>query len=400
MRIETASKDYTSALVLPASNEERIISFLHNDKNLMLDEFPDFGPKSWTNAALDDIFLVADIKSLPELPFPNFSNEDSQATQRLKAIDAEWKQPCVYACLWSCTATTPTAGATSSSPGNWVYLGKVAILHPYGYPERRYRLFDFLTDNINGKVGGNERLGISYQWPERIFYHTLRNVAYSDAPNSLKISTFTETLPDTTLSYSIDGWRVIDGSALPIEPIVTIVGKNLTVIFDHELQILPATIKAIVRENGSTQKLDSRDLVTLRCTWRQELHSIQPDFQPTQVIAQGVNQVVREKTNRTYNASTTRSNALPSQATRQSGRITNNGTTNQAYFKYAGDVSISGGLIPAGTNPASVNGGYNGIIATNNGWTDIPIDYKGIVSVVTNAGVTSITAEEVYTVPA
>lgn len=401
MRIENAARDYTTVLVLPASNEELIIPFLHNDKNLMLDEYPDFGPKSWTNAALSDVFVVADIESLPELPFPNFSNEDSQATQRIKSIDAEWKQPCVYACLWSCTATTPTPGATTSNPGNWVYLGKVALLHPYGYPERRYRLFDFLTDDISAKTGGGERLGISYQWTEKIFYHTLRNVTYSDAPNGLKISTFTETLPDTTLSYSIDGWRVIDGSALPIEPIVQLVGKNLRVTFDHELQILPATIKAIVRERNSIQKLDSRDLITLRCTWRQEIHSIQPDFQPTPVIVQGtVNNVTRNRDTRTYNATTTRSNALGNQPTRTIGRITNNGGTNQVYYKLGSDVSVAGGPIPSGTNPSSVAGGYSGIIGVNNAFMDVPVGYTGVISVVTNAGVSSITTDETYTVAA
>lgn len=402
MRIESAPRDYTSALVLPASNEERIIQVLHNDLALMLDRYPEFGSKSWVNAALDDAFIVAVINSLPELPFPNFSNGDDQATQRVKAIDAEWKQPCVYVCFWACTATTPTAGATTPNPGNWVYLGKVALLNPYGYPERRYRFFDFLTDNIVAKMGEGDRLGVSFQWAEKIFYHTLRNVSYSDEPNTkLKISTFVETLPDTTLSYSIDGFRVIDGSPLPIEPIVTVNGKNLTVVFDHEQQVLPATIRAIVRENGSTQKLDSRDLITLRFVWRQEIHSIQPDFQPTPVIVQGtVNQVVRQVDTRTFNATTTRQNAFNSQPTRTIGRITNNGATNVVYYKLGSDVTVAGGQIPVGTNPASVSGGYSGAIAVNGGYMDVPTGYTGIISVVTNAGVSSITATETYTVAA
>lgn len=400
MRVESAHRNRKAAMVLPATNEEVIIPILVNDKAAMLAEFPDFGDKSWVNGFLSDAYVTTVVQSLPELPFPNFDNSDSQSQRIVKAIDAEWKQPCVYLCFWTNIAETPTPGATTSNYGNWVYEGKIAIVHQYGYPERKYRFSDFLTDDISAALAESERLGVSFQWPEKLFYHTLRNVVYSDdAATGLKISTFTEELPETTLSYSVDGFRVIDGSELPIEPIVTVNGRMLTVVFDNELQILPATIRAIVRERGSTQKLTASDLITLKCNWKQEIISLQPDFTPNPVIVSGtVAQVTRNKDTRTFNATTTRTNALNSQPTRTIAKITNNGATNQVYYKLGSDVTVAG-LIPVGTNPASVSGGYSGILAVNGGYADSIFNgYTGIVSVVTNSGISSITTEETYTV--
>lgn len=401
MRVETAQRTQQSSLNLPYTNEETIIPILFNDKTSLLAAFPDFGDKSWCNGYLEEAFCTTVIKSLPELPYPNFQDTDSQATRIVKSIDAEWKQPCVYLCFWLNANTTPTAGATTSSPGNWVYVGKIALVHQYGYPERKYRWFDFFTDNISRKLAEGVRLGVSFQWPEKIFYQTLSNVAYRDDPaTGLKFSTFIETLPATTLSYSVDGYRVIDGSPLPIEPITTVNERTLTVVFDNELQIMPNTIRAIVRERGSTQKLGVQDTVTLDCSWTQEIISLQADFTPNPVIVTGtVAQVTRNKDTKTFNASTTRQNALSSQPTRTIAKVTNNGATNQVYYKLGGDVSIAGGLIPSGTNPASVNGGYSGILAVNGGYADSVFNgYTGIISVVTNSGISSITTEETYTV--
>lgn len=402
MRVETAQQVQQVSLTLPYTNEETIQTILYNDKASLLSAFPDFGDKSWINGYLEEGFITSVIKSLPELPFPNFQDTDSQSTRMVKAIDAEWLSPCVYLCFWFNSNTTPTANATTSSPGNWTYIGKISLLHQYGYPERKYRYFDFLTDNITRKLGEGVRLGVSYQWPERIFYQLLSNVAYSIDPSTgLPLSTFNEVLPSTTLSYSCDGFRVIDGSPIPMQPIVTIDGQNLKVIFDYETEISPNIIKAIIRENGSIQKLGVQDLVTLDCCWTKEIISLQNDYTPTPVIVQGtVSQVVRQVDTKTLNASTTRQNALNSQPTRTLGRITNNGATNAIYFKYGSDVTVAGGLIPTGTNPASVSGGYSGIIAVNNGYMDVPTGYTGVISVVTSTGISSMTVTETYTVAA
>lgn len=400
MRVESAQRCHQTNLVLPHTNEESIITILHNDKASVLAEFPNLGNECWLNGYLEEGFITTVIKSLPELPFPNFDNADSQSERIVKAIDAEWKQPSVYLCFWLNSAATPTVGATSGSPGNWTYIGKIALLHQYGYPERKYRYFDFLTDNISRKLAEDVRLGVSYQWPEKLFYQLLSNVAYSDeVETGLKISTFTETLPATTLSYSVDGFRVIDGSPLPIEPLVTVNGQSLTVVFDNELQIMPNTIRAIVRERGSAQKLTADDVVTVDCSWTKEIISLQPDFVPQPVIVTGtVQEVTRAKDTRTYNATTTRSNALDARTTRTLAKITNNGATNQVYYKLGSDVTVAGGLIPTGTNPASVSGGYSGILATNGGYADSIFNgYTGIISVITSSGISSITVEETYT---
>lgn len=401
MRIESAQRTYQSSLVLPWTNEEVIQTILFNDKDSMLTEFPNLGTDCWLNGYLEEGYITSVIKSLPELPFPNFQDTDSQSTRMVKAIDAEWLSPCVYLCFWLNGDTIPTVNATTSNPGNWVYIGKISLLHQYGYPERKYRYFDFLTDNITRKLAEGVRLGVSYQWTENMFYQTLSNVVYSVDTNGIPLSTFTEVLPSTATAYSIDGFRVIDGSPIPMEPIVTIDGVNLTVVFDYEVQVSPNVIKAIVREIGSVKKLNSNDLVSIDCCWTKEIISLQPDFTPQPVIVQGtVNQVTRNTDTKTLNANTTRQTVFNTQTTRLSGRITNNGATNQVYFKYGSDVSVAGGLIPTGTNPASVNGGYSGIIASNGGYTDLPTGYTGVVSVVTNAGISSITTTETYTVTA
>jgi hypothetical protein len=401
MRVEKANKTRDAELTMIYSMEETIQTLLYNDRAAMLAAYPEFGDKSWVNGYLEEAFSTSVINSLPEVPFPNFSNEDSQSDTLVKAIDIEWNVPRVHLCFWKNANATPTANASTSSPGNWLYLGKISLTHSYGYPEKKHRWFDLTTDNIARKIGEGCRMGVSFQWVDKADYYTLNNVVYStDAATGLNVSTFTETLPALTVGYyRVDAYRVVDGTAIPVQPTTTLSGRTLTVVFNHESRINPGTIKVLITNVGNLQKLTANDIVSIDCQWSQEILSLQPDFTPTPVVVQGtVNQVTRQRDTKTFNATTTRANALGSQSTRLLGRITNNGATNIVYFKYGSDVTVTGGLIATGTNPSSVSGGYSGSIAVNGGYMDVPTGYTGVISVVTNSGVSSITTDETYTV--
>ncbi len=152
-------------------------------------------------------------------------------------------------------------------------------------------------------------------------------------------------------------------------------------------------MKALLTEVGNKQKLTSVDIVTLDCSWSQEIISLQADFVPTPIVVQGtVNQVTRRETQNIITATTTRQSVLTDRANRISGRLTNRGATNGAYYKLGSDVSTSP-FIPAGATGGT--GGYHGIVSANS-FADLPTGYVGTVSVVTATGQTSVLVEETF----
>jgi hypothetical protein len=399
LRIESPTKTRQSFLKLTADSDERIITLLHNDLASIKAEYPDLGNKCWVNGYIQDAFSTSVINSLEEIPFPQFNPEDTESDTLRKAIDAEWNSPRAHLCFWLNDNAVPTANATTNNPGNWIYKGKLSLLNSYGYPEKYHRWFDFLTDNITRILGEDARIGVSFQWVDRQFYHTLNKVEYTPNPdpnNPLILSRFSETLPALAAGaiYRLDGLRVIDGSSLPIEPITNLTGNVLTVSFTAEDRVGPGKVKALISEVGNKQKLTSVDLVTIDCTWSQEIISFQPDFTPTPIVAQSVTQVTRNREQTLYTVTTTRQSVLNDRTSRVSSRLINRGATNVLFYKLGGDVSVSA-LIPAGQSGGA--GGYHGSIAAS-GSADLPAGYTGTVSVVTSTGQTQCLAEETFLV--
>lgn len=397
VRIETANLSRDSQLVLNPASEETIQTILFNDLATIKAAYPDFGDKCWCNGFLEEAYATSVINSLEEVPFPNFSQSDDQGTTLVKAVDVEWNVPRAHLCFWINNNAMPTAGATTSNPGNWAYIGKISLLNNYGYPERKHRWFDFFTDNVFRKLGQNTRIGCSFQWVDRVSYRTLNSVAYTPDPtegSTLVLSRFSETLPVLTagINYQVRGFRVTDGSPIPVEPTYNLSGNVLTVSFTHESRVQPGTIKAILYELGNKVKLTTTDIVTIDAGWTQEIVSIQPDFTPTPIVAQSVSQVTRSKEQTIYTVTTARQTVLTDRSSRISGQLANRGVTNNVYYKLGADVTTSP-LIQAGQT--GVTGGYHGIISTNSS-VALPAGYTGTISVVTASGQSQLMVEETY----
>jgi hypothetical protein len=386
MRIENPTKSYDLSIKLNPAQGEAIIPLFCNDPTQIK---ADYGasPNSWTNGFLEEFFVKSSINSLEEVPFPAYAVGDSETARLIKNSDVEWKSPRAHLCLWKHTKRTGTP-----TPAEWVYMAKVSLLNSYGYPERRHNLLTEFTDNISRKLGEYTWIGASFQWVDRIFQLPVNLVVYTDEPNGLVKSTFTQ--PVGLANYRLEGLRTVNGDPLPVEPVTRFANGNLVLEFINEARVMPQTIKALITEVGSKQPLGSADLVTLDIGWSQELIAIEPDFQPTPVVVQGtVNRVDRYVTSIQPTATTTRSIILSDRINRISGRIINRGANQPLYLKLGTDVTTTP-LIQPGM--VGTTGGYHALISTNGGAYDLPAGYQGSVSVMTATGQTGITVEETY----
>lgn len=393
MRIEKAPKVWGVHLALNPANEENIIEVFRNDPSLIRSAYPELGASGWINGFLTELYCETEIISLPEIPPPQFSGSDNNTQTTLKAADAEWKVPRAHLCLW-------VSNQVVSGNPVWVYKGKISLLKVYGYPSRRYRLHDYFTDNLARELGENSRIGVSFQWVDRIDYYLLSAVEYFADPNGvLNLSRFT--LDVIAANIKILGWRTLDGSALPIEPTYTVSAhptdtaqRRIVVSFTHENRVNPNTVQALIEQAGEKLKLTSFDKVTIDGSWRQEVFTFQPDYVPTPIVAQSVTQVTRQTLQTIYTATTARQVVLSDRPSRTGARILNRGATNAVFYKLGSDVTTSP-LIPAGQT--GTTGGYHGSVAPN-GSADLPAGYTGTVSIITSAGQTQALIEETFLV--
>ncbi len=393
MRIEKANRTYSIHRALSPSSEENIIELFANDPALIKTAYAEFGDRTWVNGFLEEIYCETEIISFPEVPPPQFTDTDNNTQQLIKAADSEWRVPRAHLCLWVANSLD------NANKPIWVYKGKVSLLNTYGYPNRRYRLLDYFTDNIARKLGEGSRVGVSFQWADAIDYLLLTNAEYFPDPNgTLTLSRFTLDVP--AASIRVLGWRTLDGSGLPVEPTYTVspltnAQTRLTVSFTHELRVSPNTVKAIVEYVGQRLKLTNYDKVTIDGSWTQEIISLQPDFTPTPIVANSVAQVTRNREQTIFTVTTARQSSLSDRSSRVGGRLINRGTTNAVFYKWGGDVSTSP-LIPAGQS--GTTGGYHGTIAANGGTVELPPGYTGTVSTMTSAGQSQLLAEETFLV--
>ena len=101
------------------------------------------------NCFIKNLKAFAAIRSLPEVPLPDFALEDSETDKLYKTLDIEWKSPRKQLSLY-----------VSSDNSGWLQVGSVSLLNPYGYPFRVYNLMDLYTDNLALELGENSKIGI------------------------------------------------------------------------------------------------------------------------------------------------------------------------------------------------------------------------------------------------
>jgi len=69
------------------------------------------------------------VSTLPEAEIPDFALTDSATAKLVKTLDVEWKSPRQQLNLYITTAINP-------SLEDWLQVGSVSMINPYGYPFR------------------------------------------------------------------------------------------------------------------------------------------------------------------------------------------------------------------------------------------------------------------------
>jgi hypothetical protein len=175
VRIEPFPITETIAQKITLLNADNIITIVRNDPAYYRTEFAIDDPY-YVNGFLSELYCYSEIESLPEVPIPNYETVDSETTKLNKTLQIVWGGPRFHLCTWISKSLNPT-------PDTWILTGMTSLLNSQGYPYRRDRPLDLLTDNLAREFGQNTCIGVS-----------IRNVGHG--------------LPDARDVINIDGaWK-------------------------------------------------------------------------------------------------------------------------------------------------------------------------------------------------
>lgn len=154
MPISNINRVKSIALKLPTFNAQ--IQTIYSNESIVVgsDLLPTYKVIGFSTF-IKNLRVFASVVSLPEAALPDFALEDSQTVKRTKVLDVEWKSPRKQLNLFISTAT--------NTDNDWLQVGSVSLLNPYGYPFRVYNVMDLFTDNLALELGENGKIGIQVQ---------------------------------------------------------------------------------------------------------------------------------------------------------------------------------------------------------------------------------------------
>jgi hypothetical protein len=188
MRIEPFPLTHTILEKLGVEQGENIITIVRNDPEIYKNRFG-IQDKYYVNGFLSELYCYSEIDSLAETPIPNYESTDSDTAKLNKTLAVVWAGPRFHLCTWIAKTLNPSADS-------WVKTGMISLLNSAGYPYRRDRPLDLLTDNLAREFGENTCIGVS-----------LKGVGYG--------------LPDVRDLINIDGaWkqdcRIVQPDFIPV----------------------------------------------------------------------------------------------------------------------------------------------------------------------------------------
>ncbi|KJH69392.1 hypothetical protein [Aliterella atlantica] len=108
------------------------------------------------NCFVKNLRVFANVPTLEEAPLPDYQLTDTATAKLVKTIDIEWKSPRKQLNLYITNAINPTNN-------DWLQVGSLSLINPYGYPFRVYNILDLFTDNLALELGENGKIGINVQ---------------------------------------------------------------------------------------------------------------------------------------------------------------------------------------------------------------------------------------------
>lgn len=155
MTVSNISRVKSIILNIPMLNNS-IITVYSNDSLSVGDELmPNYTIVSFS-CFIKNLRVFASVPSLEEAPLPDYQLTDSATAKLIKTLDIEWKSSRKQLNLYITNAVNPT-------DADWLQVGSVSLLNPYGYPFRVYNILDLFTDNLALELGENGKVGIQAQ---------------------------------------------------------------------------------------------------------------------------------------------------------------------------------------------------------------------------------------------
>jgi hypothetical protein len=152
--LQSASRTYTISRKILPSDGENILTIVNNDIDLFRSRYPSLPGDAWVNGFVSELYCYAEINSLPDTVMPEYDLGDSQSTKLAKTLQLEWGSQRFHLCLWTTDKKNPSAT-------DWNLVGMLSLMNPMGFPYRRYRPLDLLTDELARGLGEDSKIGVS-----------------------------------------------------------------------------------------------------------------------------------------------------------------------------------------------------------------------------------------------
>lgn len=143
-----AQKTYSVALNFTNSNINKMVRLVENNPNLIKSRYNLLNYPLWVNAFIEELYCFNSIRSIPEVGIPPISGDDDEYIRLQKTLNYEWATSRFELYLY-----------LGNSKGVTCELGRAALKNSQGYPYRRHRLIDLLTDNTTYLLGEGDWIG-------------------------------------------------------------------------------------------------------------------------------------------------------------------------------------------------------------------------------------------------
>lgn len=140
----------------------KTVILCENTSHKIRGKFGMWNVPGWINALLTDLWVTAQVSSLPEVKLPIIEDGETQTERLNKTILYEWG-----------TARLELRFLLGDPLGNWASFGETSIKNPSGYRYRKHRVLDLITDNPGYSLEENWKLGVQ-----------LLNVGFGDLKDS------------------------------------------------------------------------------------------------------------------------------------------------------------------------------------------------------------------------
>lgn len=144
-----AQKTYGISYKFTNANTNKLIRLVENNPGLIRAKYNLISQPLWVNGFVEELYCYSSIKSIPEVGIPPISTDDDEYVRLQKTLNYEWATSRFELYLYF-----------GNSKGVVAELGRAALKNSQGYPYRRHRLIDLLTDNTSYLLGEGDWIGV------------------------------------------------------------------------------------------------------------------------------------------------------------------------------------------------------------------------------------------------